>query len=271
MRVHRDRTTTALRTATRSCRHHVNLMSLLGAMLSYSNTDAEEKGTALEPLSVIAMHNADLIRKYCLDYNVAVTAAGATSSFSPGAGHQARTGAGCRCDSRRSVPLCKCTMRSRRERPHAVLGKLCGRRWTTGDIMRGVRGGELPGEGGTRARDRGASCAGNGAERGATGAAPAPGFGRAVAAARSAAGPHAALATRPPQGDDCASWANYLAWSGPCCSRMRGMSSSKLRRPQCGRCPIPVHPHGRRSCRRPAPAAHAIGANRAEYPLPVRL
>ena len=64
-------------------------MSLLGAMLSYSNTDAEEKGTALEPLSVIVMHDPDLIRKYCLDYNVAVTvaAAGALSSLSPGAGH----------------------------------------------------------------------------------------------------------------------------------------------------------------------------------------
>eukprot|EP00980_Cylindrotheca_fusiformis_P007958 scaffold1697_cov120-Cylindrotheca_fusiformis.AAC.40 len=46
----------------------VNLLSLLGTMLSDPNTDATEKGSVLEIISGIAMHDPNLIRLRCLDY-----------------------------------------------------------------------------------------------------------------------------------------------------------------------------------------------------------
>ena len=96
--VHRDGTTTAFQTATRSRRHHVNLMSLLGAILSNPNTGAEEKGVALKIPSVIAMHNPDLMRKYCLNHNIVVAVAIAIAErhcrFLLGTAIQERTGAG---------------------------------------------------------------------------------------------------------------------------------------------------------------------------------
>ena len=51
--VHRDGKTTALRTATRSHRDYVNLMSFVRDMLSGPKTDAEDKGAALNILSVL--------------------------------------------------------------------------------------------------------------------------------------------------------------------------------------------------------------------------
>lgn len=45
----------------------VNLLSLLGAILSDVNSDVSEKGACLEILSVIAMFDPSLIRKHCLD------------------------------------------------------------------------------------------------------------------------------------------------------------------------------------------------------------
>ena len=60
--VQREGTTTALQTATISRRHHVNLISFLKKMLSDPNPDAEEKGAALDFLSVIAMHDPNLTR-----------------------------------------------------------------------------------------------------------------------------------------------------------------------------------------------------------------
>lgn len=44
----------------------VNLLSLLGAILSDPNTDVSERGACLEILSAIAMHNPSFIRKHCL-------------------------------------------------------------------------------------------------------------------------------------------------------------------------------------------------------------
>ncbi len=44
----------------------VNLLSLLGAILSDINSDVSERGACLEILSVIAMFDASLIRKHCL-------------------------------------------------------------------------------------------------------------------------------------------------------------------------------------------------------------
>jgi len=45
----------------------VNLLSLLGAILSDPNTDVSERGACLEILSAIAMHNPSFIRKQCLE------------------------------------------------------------------------------------------------------------------------------------------------------------------------------------------------------------
>lgn len=45
---------------------NVNLLSLLGAILSDVNSDVSEKEACLEILSVIAMFDASLIRKHCL-------------------------------------------------------------------------------------------------------------------------------------------------------------------------------------------------------------
>ena len=59
--MYRDRTTTTSLTATMSHRHHINLMFLLGTVLSNLKTDAEEKGVAPEILSGIAMHVPGLI------------------------------------------------------------------------------------------------------------------------------------------------------------------------------------------------------------------
>ncbi len=44
----------------------VNLLSLLGAILSDSNADVNERGACLDILSAIAMHEPSLIRKHCL-------------------------------------------------------------------------------------------------------------------------------------------------------------------------------------------------------------
>jgi hypothetical protein len=49
----------------------VNLLSLLGTILSDPNTDATEKGSVLEIISGIAMHDPNLIRLRCLDFYVA--------------------------------------------------------------------------------------------------------------------------------------------------------------------------------------------------------
>jgi hypothetical protein len=46
--------------------NNVNLLSLLGAILSDNNTDVSERGACLEILSIIAMFDASLIRKHCL-------------------------------------------------------------------------------------------------------------------------------------------------------------------------------------------------------------
>jgi len=46
---------------------HVSLLSLLSSILSDPNTDTKERGAALEILSVITMHDPNLVRKYCLD------------------------------------------------------------------------------------------------------------------------------------------------------------------------------------------------------------
>jgi hypothetical protein len=48
----------------------VNLLSLLGTILSDPNTDATEKGFVLEIISGIAMHDPNLIRLRCLDFYV---------------------------------------------------------------------------------------------------------------------------------------------------------------------------------------------------------
>ena len=48
LREHMDAATTAPLMATRSHRHYVNLMSLLGAVLSDPKTNTKEKGTGLE-------------------------------------------------------------------------------------------------------------------------------------------------------------------------------------------------------------------------------
>ena len=87
LREHMDATTTAPLMATRSHRHYVNLMSLLGAVLSDPKTDAEEMGAAIEIISVVAMHDPGLVRKYSLDYNTAVATAGTLPSSSPEASH----------------------------------------------------------------------------------------------------------------------------------------------------------------------------------------
>ena len=47
----------------------VTLLSLLGAILSDINSDVSEKGACLEILLVIAMFDASLIRKHCLNEN----------------------------------------------------------------------------------------------------------------------------------------------------------------------------------------------------------
>ena len=47
---------------------HVNLLSLLSAVLSDPTTDVKERGAALDILGVITMHDPGLIRKYCLEY-----------------------------------------------------------------------------------------------------------------------------------------------------------------------------------------------------------
>lgn len=44
----------------------VNLLSLLGAILSDTNADVSERGACLDILSAIAMHEPSLIRKHCL-------------------------------------------------------------------------------------------------------------------------------------------------------------------------------------------------------------
>eukprot|EP00970_Alexandrium_tamarense_P002838 scaffold398_cov198-Alexandrium_tamarense.AAC.2 len=45
----------------------VNLLSLLGAILSDPITDMNERGASLEVLSVIAIHDPSIIRRHCLD------------------------------------------------------------------------------------------------------------------------------------------------------------------------------------------------------------
>ena len=45
----------------------VNLLSLIGAILSDPNTDISERGACLEILSAVAMHDPNLIRKHCFD------------------------------------------------------------------------------------------------------------------------------------------------------------------------------------------------------------
>jgi len=45
----------------------VNLLSLMGALLSDPTADISERGICLEILSTIAMHHASLIRQHCLD------------------------------------------------------------------------------------------------------------------------------------------------------------------------------------------------------------
>jgi len=45
----------------------VNLLSLLGAILSDANADVSERGACLDILSAIASHEPSLIRKHCLD------------------------------------------------------------------------------------------------------------------------------------------------------------------------------------------------------------
>ena len=75
-------------------------MSLLGAILSNPNTGAKKKGVALKILSVIAMHNPDLMRKYCHNHNIvvaiaiAIAAAERRCRFLLGPAIQDRTGAG---------------------------------------------------------------------------------------------------------------------------------------------------------------------------------
>lgn len=49
----------------------VNLLSLLGVILSDPNTDATEKGAVLEIIAGIAMHDPNLIRLRCLDFHAA--------------------------------------------------------------------------------------------------------------------------------------------------------------------------------------------------------
>lgn len=46
----------------------VNLLSLLGTILSDPNTDVTEKGSVLEIIAGIAMHDPSLIRRRCLDF-----------------------------------------------------------------------------------------------------------------------------------------------------------------------------------------------------------
>ena len=46
----------------------VNLLSLLGTVLSDPNTDVTEKGSVLEIIAGIAMHDPSLIRRRCLDF-----------------------------------------------------------------------------------------------------------------------------------------------------------------------------------------------------------
>ena len=47
----------------------VNLLSLLGAILSDSNADVSERGACLDILSAIAMHEPSLIRRHCLEFS----------------------------------------------------------------------------------------------------------------------------------------------------------------------------------------------------------
>lgn len=57
--------------ASQSMPKPVNLLSLLGTVLADPNIDATEKGSALEIVSGIAMHDPILIRRRCLDfYNI---------------------------------------------------------------------------------------------------------------------------------------------------------------------------------------------------------
>jgi hypothetical protein len=51
----------------RSSSKSVNLLSLLGTMLADPNTDVAEKGSVLEIISGIAMHDPSLVRRRCLD------------------------------------------------------------------------------------------------------------------------------------------------------------------------------------------------------------
>ncbi|KAL7473328.1 hypothetical protein ACHAXS_013784 [Conticribra weissflogii] len=45
----------------------MNLLSLLGAVLSDPNADKKERGASLEILSIIAMHDPSIFRRHCLD------------------------------------------------------------------------------------------------------------------------------------------------------------------------------------------------------------
>jgi hypothetical protein len=47
----------------------VNLLSLMGSVLSDPNTDVTEKGSVLEIISGVAMHNPSLIRLNCLEFH----------------------------------------------------------------------------------------------------------------------------------------------------------------------------------------------------------
>jgi hypothetical protein len=47
----------------------VNLLSLMGSVLSDPNTDVTEKGSVLEIIAGVAMHNPSLIRLNCLEFN----------------------------------------------------------------------------------------------------------------------------------------------------------------------------------------------------------
>jgi protein phosphatase-4 regulatory subunit 3 len=47
----------------------VNLLALMGSVLSDPNTDATEKGSVLEIIAGVAMHNPSLIRRNCLEFH----------------------------------------------------------------------------------------------------------------------------------------------------------------------------------------------------------
>lgn len=62
-----ERKSDAEQQSKRSPSRSVNLLSLLGTMLADPNTDVTEKGSVLEIISGIAMHDPGLVRRRCLD------------------------------------------------------------------------------------------------------------------------------------------------------------------------------------------------------------